>query len=242
MKDTITPYHFCHTMLVLTGLVVLGISEVTDTTNMITHRSYGWACLAAMDRQKKWAVAITENLFVSPELNHESANILHILNAGQLYLDRCPCRLEIIIWLVPSLIGGAVVASMIRLVLGPLYPIAMNQVGHVLPQWLLTGSIYQISKLWSNRKHCYSTHHGCCFLEESRVWSLCQWIKLTVYLQFDCDDGMYDGCMMKSVSYQPATFILYVSYHYNYIHCYLSRCLTNENRVINCRFKKKMVV
>jgi len=50
MKDTITPYHFCHTMLVLTGLVVLGISEVTDTTNMITHRSYGWACLAAMDR------------------------------------------------------------------------------------------------------------------------------------------------------------------------------------------------
>jgi len=26
-------------------------------------------------------------------------------------------------------------------VLGPMYPIAMNQAGRILPQWLLTGSI-----------------------------------------------------------------------------------------------------
>ena len=42
------------------------------------------------------------------------------------------CRLELVVWLVPSLIG---------VVLGPMYTIAMNQAGRVLPQWLLTGSI-----------------------------------------------------------------------------------------------------
>ncbi|KAL9710438.1 hypothetical protein Ac2012v2_006738 [Leucoagaricus gongylophorus] len=49
--------------------------------------------------------------------------------------------LELIVWLVPSLIGGAVAVSIIGVILGPMYPIAMNQAGRVLPQWLLTGSI-----------------------------------------------------------------------------------------------------
>lgn len=49
--------------------------------------------------------------------------------------------LELVVWLVPSLVGGAVAVSFVGVVLGPMYPIAMNQAGRVLPGWLLTGSI-----------------------------------------------------------------------------------------------------
>ncbi|EKM74811.1 hypothetical protein AGABI1DRAFT_116723 [Agaricus bisporus var. burnettii JB137-S8] len=49
--------------------------------------------------------------------------------------------LELVIWFVPSLIGGAVAVSIVGLLLGPMYPIAMNHAGRVLPNWLLTGSI-----------------------------------------------------------------------------------------------------
>ncbi|KAF9448128.1 MFS general substrate transporter [Macrolepiota fuliginosa MF-IS2] len=53
--------------------------------------------------------------------------------------------LELIIWFVPSLIGGAVAVSFIGLLLGPMYPIAMVQAGTILPAWLLTSSIGWIS-------------------------------------------------------------------------------------------------
>ncbi|KAH7923445.1 MFS general substrate transporter [Leucogyrophana mollusca] len=49
--------------------------------------------------------------------------------------------LELIVWLVPSLIGGAVAIAIVGIILGPMYPIAMNHAGRVLPRWLLTGSI-----------------------------------------------------------------------------------------------------
>ncbi|KAG6812458.1 hypothetical protein H0H92_002723 [Tricholoma furcatifolium] len=49
--------------------------------------------------------------------------------------------LEIVIWLVPSLIGNAVAVSIVGLLLGPMYPIAMNHAARVLPRWILTGSI-----------------------------------------------------------------------------------------------------
>ncbi|KAF7341376.1 MFS domain-containing protein [Mycena venus] len=49
--------------------------------------------------------------------------------------------LELVIWLVPSLIGGVVSVSFVGLVLGPMYPIMMNHAGRVFPRWLLTGSI-----------------------------------------------------------------------------------------------------
>ncbi|KAK0482205.1 MFS general substrate transporter [Armillaria novae-zelandiae] len=42
-------------------------------------------------------------------------------------------RLELVVWLVPSLIGGGL--------LGPMYPIVMNHSSRILPPWLLTGSI-----------------------------------------------------------------------------------------------------
>lgn len=47
--------------------------------------------------------------------------------------------LELVVWLVPSLIGDAVTVSIIGVLLGPMYPIAMNHSGRVLPPWLLTG-------------------------------------------------------------------------------------------------------
>ncbi|KAI6019796.1 MFS general substrate transporter [Pisolithus orientalis] len=49
--------------------------------------------------------------------------------------------LELIVWLVPSLVGGAVTVSVVGFFLGSMYPIAMNHAGRVLPRWLLTGSI-----------------------------------------------------------------------------------------------------
>ncbi|KAG6900372.1 hypothetical protein C0993_011722 [Termitomyces sp. T159_Od127] len=50
-------------------------------------------------------------------------------------------RLELVIWFVPSLIGNAVAVSFVGILLGPMYPLAMNHAGRVLPRWILTGSI-----------------------------------------------------------------------------------------------------
>ncbi|KAI0654399.1 major facilitator superfamily domain-containing protein [Cubamyces menziesii] len=49
--------------------------------------------------------------------------------------------LELIIWLVPSLIGGGIAVSFVGVLLGPIYPIVMNQARGVLPPWLLNGCI-----------------------------------------------------------------------------------------------------
>ncbi|KAI0071065.1 MFS general substrate transporter [Panus rudis PR-1116 ss-1] len=49
--------------------------------------------------------------------------------------------LELVVWLVPSLIGGAVAVSIVGMLLGPMYPIIMNHAGRVLSPWLLAGSI-----------------------------------------------------------------------------------------------------
>jgi len=55
--------------------------------------------------------------------------------------------LELVVWLVPSLIGGAVAVSLVGVVLGPIYPIVMNESGRILPRWLLTGCIGWIAGL-----------------------------------------------------------------------------------------------
>ncbi|KAL0574334.1 hypothetical protein V5O48_007616 [Marasmius crinis-equi] len=49
--------------------------------------------------------------------------------------------LELVVWLVPSLVGGAVAVSFVGFILGPMYPITMNHAGRTLPRWILTGSI-----------------------------------------------------------------------------------------------------
>ncbi|TFL07868.1 MFS general substrate transporter [Pterulicium gracile] len=48
---------------------------------------------------------------------------------------------EIMVWFLPSLVGGAVAVSIVGFLLGPLYPIAMNHAARILPRWLLTASI-----------------------------------------------------------------------------------------------------
>ncbi|KAF8813139.1 MFS general substrate transporter [Phlegmacium glaucopus] len=55
--------------------------------------------------------------------------------------------LEITIWFTPSLIGNAIAVSFIGVLLGPMYPIAMNHASHILPRWILTGSIGWIAGL-----------------------------------------------------------------------------------------------
>ena len=49
--------------------------------------------------------------------------------------------MEIVVWTVPSLVGDAISISIVGLLLGPMYPIAMNHASRVLPRWILTGSI-----------------------------------------------------------------------------------------------------
>ncbi|PPQ74073.1 hypothetical protein CVT24_012943 [Panaeolus cyanescens] len=49
--------------------------------------------------------------------------------------------LEFIVWFVPSLIGNAVAVSIVGVLLGPMFAIAINHASRVLPRWILTGSI-----------------------------------------------------------------------------------------------------
>ncbi|KAI0754427.1 major facilitator superfamily domain-containing protein [Daedaleopsis nitida] len=49
--------------------------------------------------------------------------------------------LELVVWFVPSLVGGAVVVSLVGVLLGPIYPMVINYAGHVFPTRLLGGSI-----------------------------------------------------------------------------------------------------
>ncbi|KAH9942152.1 MFS general substrate transporter [Epithele typhae] len=50
-------------------------------------------------------------------------------------------RLELVVWLVPSLVGGAVAVAFVGMLLGPMYPLVVNHARQVLPPWLLSGSI-----------------------------------------------------------------------------------------------------
>jgi fucose permease len=61
--------------------------------------------------------------------------------------NRLPSSLELVVWLVPSLIGGAVAVSLVGVLLGPIYPIVMNESGRILPRWLLTCCIGWIAGL-----------------------------------------------------------------------------------------------
>ncbi|EED85044.1 predicted protein [Postia placenta Mad-698-R] len=71
-------------------------------------------------------------------IGYETLNRKHPSSDTYIALTR---SLELVVWLVPSLIGGAVAVSLVGVLLGPIYPIAMNHSGRVFPQWLLTGCI-----------------------------------------------------------------------------------------------------
>ncbi|KAF7316208.1 MFS domain-containing protein [Mycena indigotica] len=49
--------------------------------------------------------------------------------------------LELVVWLVPSLIGGAIAVALVGMFLGPVYPILMNRTARLVPRRLLSGSI-----------------------------------------------------------------------------------------------------
>ena len=46
-----------------------------------------------------------------------------------------------IVWLVPSVIADAIAVSIIGLVLGPMYPIAIHHTTRVLPRHLVNGTV-----------------------------------------------------------------------------------------------------
>lgn len=50
-------------------------------------------------------------------------------------------RLEVTVWVVPSLLENALAISCIGLLLGPMYPILMSYCTQILPRWLLTGCV-----------------------------------------------------------------------------------------------------
>ncbi|KAJ7135831.1 major facilitator superfamily domain-containing protein [Mycena epipterygia] len=49
--------------------------------------------------------------------------------------------LQLIIWLVPSLIGGAISVAFVGLMTGPIYPLALNRATHLFPKHLLTATM-----------------------------------------------------------------------------------------------------
>jgi len=55
--------------------------------------------------------------------------------------------LEITIWLIPSLIQNAIAISFVGVLLGPMFPIIINETKALLPSWLLGGSIGWITAI-----------------------------------------------------------------------------------------------
>ena len=49
--------------------------------------------------------------------------------------------LELVVWLVPSLVGGGVTVACVGFLLGPIFPIVMNHAGGVLPPELIVGAV-----------------------------------------------------------------------------------------------------
>ncbi|KAJ6597533.1 MFS general substrate transporter [Mycena vulgaris] len=49
--------------------------------------------------------------------------------------------LQLVIWLVPSLISGAISVAFVGLLTGPIYPLALNRAAKLFPPWLLTATM-----------------------------------------------------------------------------------------------------
>ncbi|KAM5538630.1 hypothetical protein V8D89_007659 [Ganoderma adspersum] len=49
--------------------------------------------------------------------------------------------LELVVWLVPSLVGAGVAVACVGFLLGPIFPIVMNHAGGVLPPELIVGAV-----------------------------------------------------------------------------------------------------
>ncbi|PFH48891.1 hypothetical protein AMATHDRAFT_148904 [Amanita thiersii Skay4041] len=55
--------------------------------------------------------------------------------------------LQFVVWFVPSIIGDAIAVAFIGFFLGPMYPLAMNHCGRILPPWIITNSIGWINAI-----------------------------------------------------------------------------------------------
>ena len=53
--------------------------------------------------------------------------------------------LELVVWLVDSLLPSAICVAFVGFFMGPIYPIVMNHAGTILPEELISGSIGWIS-------------------------------------------------------------------------------------------------
>jgi fucose permease len=67
-------------------------------------------------------------------------------NSGKIVLESdlsngCALRLQLVVWLVPSLIGGAVSVAFVGFLSGPIYPLALNRAAKLFPPWLLTATM-----------------------------------------------------------------------------------------------------
>ena len=52
---------------------------------------------------------------------------------------------QLIVWLVPSFIASVISITMIGVILGPMYPIAINHTARVLPRHLVNGTVGWVS-------------------------------------------------------------------------------------------------
>ncbi|EIW55070.1 MFS general substrate transporter [Trametes versicolor FP-101664 SS1] len=57
-----------------------------------------------------------------------------------LYIAFC-LGLELVVWLIPDLLSGAISVSFVGFFLGPIYPIVMNHAGAILPPELISGGV-----------------------------------------------------------------------------------------------------
>lgn len=75
--------------------------------------------------------------------------------------------LEIVVWQVPSIVGGAIAVSFVGFALGPMYPVIMNVTTAVLPGWMAGGAIGWIasfgqagSALWPFATGALASRYG----------------------------------------------------------------------------------
>lgn len=53
----------------------------------------------------------------------------------------CLIRLELTVWLIPSLVGNAIAVSFVGFFLGPIFPIIMNRTSRLVPHVLISGAV-----------------------------------------------------------------------------------------------------
>ncbi|KAJ7481904.1 MFS general substrate transporter [Mycena latifolia] len=62
-------------------------------------------------------------------------------NRGVYVYSLIAIGLQLVVWLVPSLISGAVAVAFVGLMSGPIYPLALNRAAKLFPPWLLTATM-----------------------------------------------------------------------------------------------------